>query len=298
MNDVPVDLYGLRLLHLVRAHSSITSAARAAGLTQSALSRQIQVMEDKLGFAVFARTTRSVALTEAGKIFLEASGAVSGIMEQALRRVREEVLDVPPTIRIGVSRSLAAAHLPGLFASQRKRAPSVRIQVTILPDPVLLTETAEARLDLGVVTEPEEAMTNVVITHRMTDRFVLLTSGGGPVLPAESDDFRLWLAEQDWIMPPAGPVRALLDRWCEDRGFRPRAVMELDGFEATIELSALGMGMAFAPERALRGLAARRRVQLVRTPWSRPVRQIVVIAPKNPPPPAHAMDFLGRILFS
>jgi DNA-binding transcriptional LysR family regulator len=47
----PVDLYGLGLLRLVVTHGSITRAAAAAGLTQSALTRQVQGIEQRLGYS-------------------------------------------------------------------------------------------------------------------------------------------------------------------------------------------------------------------------------------------------------
>jgi DNA-binding transcriptional LysR family regulator len=63
-------------------------------------------------------------------------------------------------------------------------------------------------------------------------------------------------------------------------------------------LVALDMGVAFVPERCLRGLGRRHRVQVLQSRLERPVRELVVIAPRHPSPPPHAMEFLGRILFS
>src|ERR1041385_2388323 len=62
----PFDLYELKLFHLVAEHRNFTRAGQAAGLTQSAITRQIQGMEARLGTPLFERTTRSVTLTAAG----------------------------------------------------------------------------------------------------------------------------------------------------------------------------------------------------------------------------------------
>ena len=63
----PFDLYELYLFHLVVKHRSFTKAAGLAGLTQSAITRQMQGIESALGVDLLERTTRSVRLTAAGE---------------------------------------------------------------------------------------------------------------------------------------------------------------------------------------------------------------------------------------
>jgi DNA-binding transcriptional LysR family regulator len=258
-------------------------------------------MEDRLGFAIFSRTTRTLSLTKAGTVFLDATAALPGILDQALRRVREDVLAEPKIIRIGISRSLSTAHLPGLFAAQRKEAPGVRISVTVVPGDLLIRQIAEAKLDLGVVTAPDEPMSDVRITHRMADRFALIAPRDHPkpIHPEAEEEFAHWAHRQQWIFPAAdSTVRTFLETWLRTRGVEPTAMMEIDGFDLTVQLVALGMGVAFVPERSLRGLAPRQRVQILNGCWDRLVRQLVVIAPRYPSSPPHVVDFLGRILFS
>ena len=69
----PVDLYAMHLFELVASLGGFTRAAEAAGLSQSAVTRQIQNMEEKLGVPLLERTTRKVALTDAGKLLLTVS---------------------------------------------------------------------------------------------------------------------------------------------------------------------------------------------------------------------------------
>src|SRR5580698_2551172 len=73
LSKVPFDLYELALFHLVVKHRSFTKAAEIAGLTQSAITRQIQGMENSLGLELLERTTRSVRLTPAGEFLFRKS---------------------------------------------------------------------------------------------------------------------------------------------------------------------------------------------------------------------------------
>ena|SRR6266478_3893169 len=67
LSTVPFDLYELALFSLVVKHRSFTKAAEIAGLTQSAITRQMQGVENSLGIQLLERTTRSVRVTPAGE---------------------------------------------------------------------------------------------------------------------------------------------------------------------------------------------------------------------------------------
>src|SRR5581483_8999484 len=86
----PFDLYELYLFHLVAKHGSFTRAAGIAGLTQSAVTRQLQGMESSLGLDLLKRTTRSVRLTSAGEFLYHESARLLGDVEKSFRRLREE----------------------------------------------------------------------------------------------------------------------------------------------------------------------------------------------------------------
>src|SRR5215472_1637451 len=90
LGTVPFDLYELALFHLVAKHRSFTKAAEIAGLTQSAVTRQMQGMENCLGLPLFERTTRSVRMTEAGEFLFNESARLLGDVEHSLQILREE----------------------------------------------------------------------------------------------------------------------------------------------------------------------------------------------------------------
>src|SRR6188768_3639559 len=85
----PFDLYELSLFNLVVKHRSFTKAAELAGLTQSAITRQMQGMENSLGIDLLERTTRSVRVTPAGEFLFRESAKLLGDVDQSLRRLKE-----------------------------------------------------------------------------------------------------------------------------------------------------------------------------------------------------------------
>src|SRR5438270_13274021 len=96
----PLDL--LRGFESAARHVSFTKAAEELFLTQSAVSRQIQALEEFLGVPLFERRHKSLALTEAGRTYLRTVGSVLDDLREAIRRLRESrtgrVLNVTTTV--------------------------------------------------------------------------------------------------------------------------------------------------------------------------------------------------------
>src|ERR1700689_5217795 len=90
LSQVPFDLYELALFHLVVKHRSFTKAAETAGLTQSAITRQIQGIENSLGLQLLERTTRTVRVTPAGEFLYREAARLLGDVEQSLTHLAQE----------------------------------------------------------------------------------------------------------------------------------------------------------------------------------------------------------------
>src|SRR6185436_20463417 len=83
----PLDF--LRGFEAAARHLSFTRAATELFLTQSAVSRQIQALEEFVGVALFERKHKSLALTDAGKSYYRTVGPVLEQLREATRRLRE-----------------------------------------------------------------------------------------------------------------------------------------------------------------------------------------------------------------
>jgi DNA-binding transcriptional LysR family regulator len=180
MNDylstLPFDLYELSLFHLVARHRSFTKAAEAAGLTQSAITRQIQGMENSLGISLLERTTRTVSLTPAGKFLHQESAKLLGDVDSSLRRLKEDFTNARKEIRLGVSRSIGMAYLPGFFHASLRRGLKAGFHVAYQPSAEILPALEANELDLGVLCPPPRLPPTLTVTHRFTDAFTLFAS--------------------------------------------------------------------------------------------------------------------------
>lgn len=300
LTESEIDLYALHLLRMVAKFGGFTAASQACGLSQSALTRQVQSIESRLGIKVFDRTTRAVKLTEPGAVLLRETEAIPGILDAAMRRIREDYLGTRREIRIGISHELALAHIVGIFHVQRKLQPDVRIVVSPLDDDSLLGKVGSSALDLGILTAPSFIPENVAVTHRMTDQYSIIVPSSADITGVHGTlvRFRKWVDSQNWLLPPEkSRSRELINEWAHENRMEPQPVMELGNVDLMVQLVSMNMGAAFIPRRSF-GTFRRKSLVRVLSPPVELSRQMIVISPKHGKPPEHVTRFVDGILFS
>ncbi len=303
MNDflatVPFDLYELSLFQLVAETGSFTRAGQQAGITQSAITRQIRGMEDRLGVALFERTTRHVSLTIAGRLLHEKSGPILDATSAVLHQLQHEFHLVPRTLRVGVARSIGLSYLPGFFFAFQRKFPDVQLHVTQQTSREILAAVEAKELDAGLLCPPLRLPRALQITHRFADEFTFIAPptlalpAGRANLPA----LRKLLAGERWLLiDREGNTGRQLHRWLRDQGWRIEPAMELDSFDVIVNLVSLGLGVSIVPHRVLPIYEQRRVVKRIRAK-RRFERELVVVVRKNRQQPEHLAGFVENVLF-
>jgi DNA-binding transcriptional LysR family regulator len=135
----------LRAFEAVARHLNFRAAAEELSLTQSAVSRQIQGLEDEVGAALFLRHTRAVELTSAGTLLLRGSGAAVERIDAAVRQIRQSA--GRKSVAVTTWASFASMWLiPRLEAFQREH-PDIDIRIDASDVPLDLS-TADVDLAL------------------------------------------------------------------------------------------------------------------------------------------------------
>src|SRR5689334_21597479 len=106
-----MELRHLRYFVAVAEEENVSRAALKLHLSQPALSRQIRDLEDEIGFPLFERSAKSVALTAAGKLFLTEAKAVLQRAQEALAAVRS-LASGKTELHVGYAPSLTSRILP------------------------------------------------------------------------------------------------------------------------------------------------------------------------------------------
>lgn len=298
IKSAPYDLLELHLVHLVAKLGSFTQAGIVAGLSQSAITRQIQGIEDRLGLILFKRTTRKVVTTPAGEFLLRETAHVLGDVAAANRRLHEEFANAPKIVRTGISRTIGLAYLPGFFFANRRHQPGAEITVTHESSRRILEMLESDALDVGILCPPNTLPQGLQATHRFRDEFVLITPEN--ILPPKgktAESWRKWTAVQSWLLIQGESQTGLrLRRWINRQKWKARASMEMDSFDSIIQLVALGMGVSLVPHRALALYARKRGLRRHPIP-NRFSRELAVVSRRSPHPPGHVTEFVRNILF-
>lgn len=154
---------------------SFVRAAAELDLGASAVSHSVRTAEMHLGAPLFARTTRSVALTEAGEVFIEAAQRALDEIDAAAERVAAWQRDVTGVLRLNVPRIAFGMGLTAILAEMARRHP--RLVVEVISDDALVDVVAQG-FDAGV--RLGEMIARDMVAVRMTPPFraILVASPG------------------------------------------------------------------------------------------------------------------------
>lgn len=297
----PFDLYELQLFHLVAEHQSFTKAGRAAGLTQSAMTRQIGGMEEKLGTRLFERTTRSVRLTAAGAALFARSGTILCGVNDAITALKEGFDLAPKTLRVGIARTIGLAYLPGFFRRFQTKFPRVQLRVSHESSAFLLAAVESGELEAGVVAEPPQLSRALSVTHRFTDDFVAIAPPKTKLPAAERPlpltELPRLLKRHRWLLISDDTNTGKRQRaWLERHHVQADVAMQADNFDLIVNLVSLGLGVSIVPSRVLALHPQSRPVQRIST-TPRFSRELIVVVRRQPELPKTLTVFVENILF-
>jgi len=161
------DLLGhLPIIVCVARHRSFAAAAAELGVSPSAVSHAVRTVEDRLAAPLFARTTRSVSLTEAGARFLAGLEPALADIHQAIERLTAERGEVTGLLRINTLRVVLDMALIPILATLARQHP--RLTVEINADQTLVDIVAQG-FDAGI--RLRRAIQQDMVTTRLTGSF-------------------------------------------------------------------------------------------------------------------------------
>jgi DNA-binding transcriptional LysR family regulator len=142
-----------------------SAAARRTGESQSAISKAIGALEQRLGVALLNRSTRSVTLTDQGQRYYERTRPLIDEMDEADSELTSSTLNVSGSIRIAVASTFGRLHVLPLIPDLLSRYPGIQVDV-ILSD--FVRDMVDDRIDLairvGQVNEPDAVVKRVAGT--------------------------------------------------------------------------------------------------------------------------------------
>src|SRR5471032_2776516 len=233
----------LRAFVAVAEHGGFTSAARAIGVSQPAVSRAVRELERSVGFELLERAPKGVRLTRAGESFLANARDVIGAMRSAEEAVAALGGLGHGRLHIGASTTIATYVLPAFIGKFLEGHPAVDVRLDSAHTRGVAQMLLDYHLDIAL-TEAPVSEDKISSRRWRTDHLVAVASPSHP------------LASRRRIPPSALAIELLLLRERESgtrtivleglaaAGVTPGRTMEIDGPEAIKQIAAAGRGVA------------------------------------------------------
>ncbi len=162
-----MELRHLRYFVEAALEENVSKAALKLHVSQPALSRQIRDLEDELGFDLFSRGAKSLALTDAGRTFLDEASAVLERLETGISRARAASRGELGVLEIGYAPSLTIRMLPSLLKAFQKLRPNCRVKLRDWTTEEMLAGLRSAELHLAILAKPRRAALRGLGFHAM-----------------------------------------------------------------------------------------------------------------------------------
>jgi DNA-binding transcriptional LysR family regulator len=244
-----MELRHLRYFVAVGEEQHYGRAALRLRVVQPALSRQIQDLEEEVGFKLLERLPRGVKLSAAGKLFLEDARRILREVNEAAARAARVARGQSGTLRVGFTENASwRGVVPDSFRRFRELQPDAELQLQPSPSLVQLEAIRSGRLDAGFIFNMPKADPELDRLSVATQRIELAAPTGNPLTKLKELRLRD-LTDVPFVWFPRRESPALYDRLmqaCFRGGLKsPRIVQEgLD--EATIlSLVATGLGVGW-----------------------------------------------------
>jgi DNA-binding transcriptional LysR family regulator len=245
-----LDFRQLRYALSVSKERSFTGAAKRLNISQSAVSEQVKLLEEEIGFELFHRTSRGIESTDRGRTFLYESERVMGdllSLSDTARRLRGALSD---TLTIGMGSGMAQIFIPRMFADLKTDLPSVRLEIMTAPTKSIFNELHEERIDAGIAIESNpDRLPAGLIFDRLSDAEMALITHPKHALARSKQPVDIGrLVAEPFIMSEltVGYGQVVFSLFT-DLGIRPNTLAVVDNIETMKMIVQSAGGIAIVP---------------------------------------------------
>ncbi|WPU93031.1 LysR family transcriptional regulator [Mucilaginibacter sabulilitoris] len=256
-----IALHHFRLVDTISKEGTLTKAAEALHLTQSALSHQLKELERELDIEVFHRQGKKLQLSEIGYRFLRSSEKIISeirTMEEDIRNYKNG-----KTGKLNISMQCYTAYhwLPGVIKDFKSQWPDINVNIVSDATQRPLEYLMRGDLDLGIV---RTQMVNTKIHYEaiFEDRLNVILPAGHPLAQKEVIDI-CDFQDQELILALYDPTyqdTPLIETLIQEQHVRPKTLNRIHYTDATIEMVNAGLGISVMADWIVRPYLANRNV--------------------------------------
>jgi DNA-binding transcriptional LysR family regulator len=245
-----MDLRQLEILQAIAETGSFTACGRKLHVSQSAISRQILLLEEELGEPLFLRVGRQVRMTPAAESLVQLGQRVFLDVRETVGAITDRTRDLRGTLRLSGGMTVCLYVFPPLLKHLRRVHPHLDVRLTVAMAGKSVQEIRGGRVDAGLLTLPVEE-SDLVTVPVLREELLLVTTPAHPlarrrkVTPRDLDG-------QPFVLFEVGSAtRKVIDQFFATEKIEPTIVMDTENVEIIKAMVKTGMGIGIVPYQAV-----------------------------------------------
>lgn len=258
-------------IHLCESQNFSKTAA-AMHISPSALSRQIQKLEDEIDQTLFLRDNRSVELTPAAKKLLPVALKILSEWQSYNAQVQGHEEELQGEIRLFCSVTASYSHLPELLSDFRIQHPLIEFKLST-GDPAQAIEKVLAdEVDIAISAMPDQLPARIEFeTISEIPLSVIAPSGVSNFADELQKDQPNW-SNIPFIVSESGTARERANAWFKAMKIKPNIYAQVSGHEAIVSMVALGCGVGIAPDVVINNSPVKEKIQRLKVASVKPFK--------------------------
>ncbi len=241
-----MDLRQLEMFRAVAEQGTFTRAADRLHVSQSAVSRQVQLLEEELGGSLLRRGAKGVSLTEAGELLLRMTHRIERDVEEARAEISQTHTLQRGILHLGGGMTVCLYILPRLLKRYRRLYPGVDIQITTGSSEKILELVRAHEVDLSLLTLPILAK-DMEVVPVMKEEMVVVTAPGHPLAREKTIEPKS-IGKFPLVLYEAGSnTRKVLDQFFLEEGISAEVAMATENVEIIKAMVAINLGVTVVP---------------------------------------------------
>jgi DNA-binding transcriptional LysR family regulator len=245
-----MDLRQLEILQAIAETGSFTACGRKLHVSQSAISRQIALLEEELGEPLFLRIGRHVRMTPAAESLVQLGQRVFQDVRDTVGAITDHTRALRGTLRLAGGMTVCLYVFPPLLKHLKRVHPELDIRVTVATAARGVEEIRAGRHDAGLLTLPVEE-SDLITVPVLREELLVVT------MPTHALGKRKRVGPQELagepfvLFEPGSATRRVIDSMFVTEKIEPTVVMETENVEIIKAMVKTGLGISIVPYQAV-----------------------------------------------
>src|SRR5436305_877538 len=245
-----VDLPQPEIPQAIAETGSFTAAGRKLHVSQSAISRQILLLEEELGEPLFLRVGRQVRMTPAAESLVQLGQRVFQDVRETVGTITDRTRQLKGTLRLSGGMTVCLYVFPALLKHLRRVHPNLDVRLTVATAGQSVQQIRDGRVDIGLLTLPVEGA-DLVTVPVLHEELLLVTNPAHPLARKRRVAPRDLAGHPFVLFEQGSATRKVIDRFFAAENLEPTIVMDTENVEIIKAMVKTGLGIGIVPYQAV-----------------------------------------------